>query len=273
MKSVRLVALLIIFFACASAATAQAFQMPDVEFAPDLTELRGKNRVYVYSEDLSARTRIVKELLKYGRLSIAERIEDSDFIIAWGDNVLTGGEPLVDGNAEGGAKVTISKKMTAFRYVRLEDGRQRQRIIWHGRATKTIYSVPVPLRTAPSKGFGPGPRSAKEAGIELGIRIIFSWLSKNRPQFFAFDQVENQASIILGRDPEVQAARMFMKALKQVDEANEVFDPPTNPAGIFLHPAISPEIEYYLPPSLITQPTTHTPRCLVCAERPRRVKQ
>jgi hypothetical protein len=272
MKNIRFVMLLIIFFVGESAAAAQAFQMSDVEFAPDLTELRGKTHVYVYSQDLSARTRIVKELLKYGRLSIAERIEDSDFIIAWGDNILTGGEPPAYGNAEGGAKVTIAKEMTVFRYVRLEDGSQRQRIIWHGRATKTIYSVPVPLRTAPSKGFSQGPRSAKEAGIELGIRLIFFWLSKSRPQVFAFDQVENQV-IIFGRDPEVQAARAFVKALKQVDEANEVLGPPARLAGIFLRLAILPDLEYYPPPPLTSQPTMHTPRCLECAERPRRVKQ
>lgn len=273
MKNFRFISLFIIFFICQSLAGAQTFQPPEIEFAPDLSELRGKSRVFVYAEDLSARSRIVKELLKHERLTIAERVEDSDFIIAFGANVIPTAMPLGFENAQGGAKVTIVKEMAALRFVRLEGGRLRPRIIWHTRATKTTYSVTVPLQNSSTNLFASKSRSAKGAGVELGLRLFFFLLQKKRPRGFVFDQLNNQASISFGRDPEVKAARAFVKALKKVDQADAVIKLSQRLPDNVRRPPVPTNLEHGWHSQLIIEPATRTPRSPLRPARPRRVKR
>jgi hypothetical protein len=273
MKNIRFISLFIIFLICQSLALAQTFQPPEIEFAPDLSELRGKSRVFVYAEDLSARSRIVKELLKYERLTIAERVEDCDFIIAFGASVLPTAVPPGYENPQGGTQLTLVKEMVALRFVRLEGARLRPRVIWHTRATKTTYSFTVPLQTSTANLFAPKPRSAKGAGIELGLRLFFFWFQKKRSRGFAFDQLNNQASISFGRDPEVKAARAFVKALKKVDKADAVIKPSQRLPDNVRRPLVSTDLAYGPHSQLIIEPATRTPRNQLRAERPRRVKR
>ncbi|HEV7905821.1 MAG TPA: hypothetical protein VGO96_18420 [Pyrinomonadaceae bacterium] len=276
MKKFRFTALSFIFFIFQSLVVAQAFQQPDIEYAPDLSELREMRRVFVYSDDLNARARIVKELHKSERLTIAERVEDSDFILAFGTNIISNNALPMPENAlpmpetaMAGMKVTVAKEMIAMRFVRSKEGKLRPRVIWNIRATKTFYSVAVPFRFSAANAFAPKPRSAKGAGIELGIRLFFFLLRKKRPQFFGFDQLNNQASISFGRDLEVKATREFVKAFKRIDKSGAAIKASTMPPGIVISPAISPAPEYQLKQPLL-QPNQR-PRLMRCGRRARKV--
>lgn len=236
MKQILCTVLLAIFFlACTNPAAAQDLsEMPKVEYANDLSELRLR-RVYVYSADPILRQAVVKELRRErGLLDIVERAEDADYLIRYEGPMGEGVDPF--DAAAGMGRATATGTLTVYRLVERCDG-VNTRILFATRKSKTVYGgIPLPLTALNRGGFGqsefnPRPLSTKRLGVELAARGGLFLLGKVFPNFLRANPVEGSLSLSFSRTPEGMVVREFIERVKEARKGR----PP-----LFAGPALAP---------------------------------
>ena len=174
-----------------AAGQAEKLQAPDLEYG-DLSELRG-NRVFVNSENLASRDRILREIVKYPRLRVVGRAQDADVILLFGSALASGGSEW--GNYLDAANGINNDRVDAVAFAMVNEPAPHARVLWVSTAHRASISTAQALELYP---FHDGLRS----------RIIKLLISG----FF----VSRRPAVPLGQVPEVKAARAFVNALRQV---------------------------------------------------------
>jgi hypothetical protein len=222
MKIIRIAMLFGICLTLSSRATAQLEQLPtlSVEYG-ELSELRtDQNRVFVHTENLESRGRILKELKKCPRLQIVGRMEDADFLLVYGSSLVRTSPDLLDNSfAEPGGFAAVYGDLIALTLVgdrrSLEvPGGTHTRILWYLRKRQSF------IRTGqffPSSPFG---GSSSKATL---ISSLVGGLLSNIPKL---------AWLPMSRSPEAGATRAFIKDLNKAYEVQMRL----NPAGLLPAP-------------------------------------
>jgi hypothetical protein len=165
----------------------------------------GKIRVFVHTESLESRGKILKELAKYPMVEVVGRVADSVCILIYGSgSPVSTTATVLDNFTDDGVYTAAFGEMVAIKIVNNSDGRDGQprtlRVMWHTRKRQTL------LRT--NQFFPPtqfGATATKSSWISLLLGGILS-------------SVPKLASLPLNRSPEVNATRDFIKALKKARE-------------------------------------------------------
>ena len=237
MITINRVALLLVFITVLSAqfkAQTEQFATPVVEYG-DLSELSGKHRVFVHSENLESRGKIVKALAKskHRRFEVVGRVADADFLLLYGTNLVrnnttsftesTGDTTVVYGDL---VVLTLnsSPKLSSNRKAAPALSPSNTRVIWSTRKGRIF------LRT--SQYFRPFPPALDGAKLNW-ITILGNWL-------FSHPKL---AWLPLRGNTEKAAVRKFIKALRKADESPkpaERFALPllTKPAPVLRKPAL-----------------------------------
>jgi hypothetical protein len=225
MKRILCPVLLAIFWlACACAAAAQNLpEVPKVEYANDLSELRLR-RVYVYSADPVSRQAVVKQLRRErGLLDIVERAEDADYLLVYEGPVGEGADPFSAASA-GLGRATATGTLVAYRLVEGCDG-VRTRVLFATRKTKTVHGgIPLPL-TPLSRGafgqsdFAPRPSSGKRLGAELAARGALFLIGKIFPDFLRANPLEGSVALSFSGTPEAMVVGEFIERVKEARKA------------------------------------------------------
>lgn len=190
---------LVWLFVVGLAAHAQAFgqieKLQDlaIEYG-DLRELRGE-RVFIHSENLAARARILREVAKYPRLRVVGRREDAQFILLFGSNLLESGT-LNSSDYLGGDPRINHDSVDLIALVLINQPSPRTRICWVSTKQRANISTPQMLEMyAPGGGL-------KSQLIKLMIGSLLSSYPKLK-------------SIPLNHPPEAKAMQEFIKALRK----------------------------------------------------------
>lgn len=258
---IRVVLLLTVCAAFAVRAAAQAEQMPDLstEFG-DVDELAGQRRVYVLTENLASRDKVLKELAKSPYLEVVGDQASADFCLVYGANLVFTGPSLFGGYAEQGNSIDTYGGLVAFKSVPGADGTHR-RIYWYTHKRQTFVRTEQFFR----------PSQFNDARTNLITALVGGLLSR----------YPKLAWIPLSRSPETNAARDFVKALKKAYERNvavrntESFAPtlrarrvnPTDlstelevtPSGLPLRPTVAPAVPRALVPNITERVVTWPP--------------
>lgn len=207
---IRTLLLLMLLLAGALISNAQTFEVPKIEYASDLCELRNENRVFVHAP-LSARQELVKELRKHSDLVIAERPEQADYLLIFAYTPFAVGS--TEGSTLNGAVVTARAELTVVKFVNHRVGEARPRILYHWWNQKSFHSLPMPLSSMTTNGFS-RPRSGKSVVEELIARLALWAVGKKWPNTFHFDQFTNLLTVKTGGKLERKGAKTFLKALE-----------------------------------------------------------
>jgi hypothetical protein len=173
-----------------AAGQSEKLQAPDVEYG-DLSELRG-NRVFVNSENLATRERILRELVKLPLLRVVGRAQDADVILLFGGALASSGSEW--GNYLDAANGINNDRIDAVAFAVVNEPAPHARVLWVSTARRASISTAQALELYP---FHDGLRA----------RIIKLLISG----FF----VSRWPAVPLGRAPEAKAARAFVSALRQ----------------------------------------------------------
>lgn len=238
MITINRIALLLVLCSVLSAqfkAQTEQFAAPVVEYG-DLSELLGKHRVFVHSENLESRAKIVKALAKskYRHFEVVGRVADADFLIIYGTNLVrnnttsftesTGDTTVVYGDLvvltlNSNLKFNSNRKKAAPAL-----SPSNTRVIWSTRKGRIL------LRTSQFfRPFQPTLGGAKSSWITILANLLFS-----HPKL---------AWLPLRGNTEKSAVRQFIKALRKADESPkpaERFALPllTKPAPVLRNPAL-----------------------------------
>lgn len=141
MNIIRATLLLILSVTGSVQATAQTDQIPNlaVEYG-NLSELFQRHRVFVYTENLESRERILRELAKYPRLMVVGRKEEADFILLFGANLVRNSPSSLDNFAGIDDSVVIYGDMVALRLIKHREG-PRIRILWYTRKRQVFTNT------------------------------------------------------------------------------------------------------------------------------------
>lgn len=191
----RLVWLLVIGLASHAQIFGQMDKLQDltIEYG-DLRELRGA-RVFVHSENLASRPRILREVAKYPRLKVVGRREDADFILLFGPSLLERG--ALDGSdylSSGNGIDSDSVDMVAL--IMINAPSPRTRVCWVSTKHRARLSTPSLLDLHP---LDVSPKTQV-------IRLLITGFLYSHPKL---------KSVPLNRPPEVKAAREFIEALRK----------------------------------------------------------
>src|ERR1044071_166385 len=156
-SSVRTVLLVMLLSLATATTEAQTIEVPNIEYANNLCELRNENRVFVHAP-LNTREQIVKELREHSNLLIAERPEEGDYFLMFAYTPVAEGLGTM-GEAAGAAGYA---ELTAVKFVRYRKDQVRPRILFYWQGKKTSRSVPIPFNGLSSNGFS-RPRSTRSA--------------------------------------------------------------------------------------------------------------
>lgn len=210
---IRFVLLLVLcsVFSIQVKAQTEQFATPVVEYG-DLSELAGKRRVFVHSENLESRAKIVKALekSKYPYFEVVGRIADADFLLIYGTNLVRNNTTSF---TEASGDVTVvygdlvvltlnsSPKLSSNRKTAPVLSAANTRIVWYTRKRRMLIRTNQFFRLfQPALG---GSKSSAAATI-IG-NIIFS-----HPKL---------AWLPLRGNTEKAAVRQFIKALRKADES------------------------------------------------------
>lgn len=240
MITINRVALLLVLITVLSAqfkAQTEQFATPVLEYG-DLSELAGKHRVFVHSENLEARGKIVKALekSKYRHFEVVGRVADADFLLLYGTNLVRNNttsfaESSGDTTVVYGDLVVLtlngSPKSNSNRKPAPALSATNTRLIWYTRKRRMFIRTNQFFRL-----FQPalGGSKSSVAGTIIG-NIIFS-----HPKL---------AWLPLRGNTEKSAVRQFIKALRKADEspkpAERIALPLlTKPAPVFRKPVPAP---------------------------------
>jgi hypothetical protein len=189
-----LVCLFVIGLASHAQVSGQIDKLQDltIEYG-DLRELHGA-RVFVHSENLASRPRILREVAKYPRLKVVGRREDADFILLFGPSLLERG-------AFGGSDYFSSSNginndsIDMVALIMINAPSPRIRVCWVSTKHRASLSTPSLLDVLP---LDVSPKSQL-------IRLLLTG--------FLYSHAKLK-SVPLNRPPEVKAAREFIKALR-----------------------------------------------------------
>ena len=200
MKSIRVVLLFVmcLTLTLSSQVRAQVEQIStlSVEFG-DISELVGKRRVFVLTETLGSREKVLKELKKSPYVEVVGRKEEADFYLIFGANLAQDGTSRLN-NLVGTSESTVaSGGMVAQIRVEAADG-TRTRILWFTEKRQAFI---------PTGQFFQAPQF-NSSWRSLVASLIGNLLSRH-PKF---------AQIPINRATEVNATRDFVKALKKAYE-------------------------------------------------------
>jgi hypothetical protein len=100
----------------------------------DISEIVNKRKVYIYTDDLEARDRMVKEINKYNGLEVVSKIDDSEMVILFaGAKVVTGAIY----NPVSNTATQTHKELGEMRVVIPGSSPNALKIVWHaGKSTK-----------------------------------------------------------------------------------------------------------------------------------------
>lgn len=216
-RILRTVLLAICCLASAGSAAAQTvFEMPKIEYANDLSELRLR-RVFVYSSDPVSRQALVKELTRErGLLDIVERAEDADFLVVYETPPGEG----TDAFAAPAGRATVTGTLLVYRLIETCDG-THPRVLFATRKTKTVHGgIPLPLTPLSRGEFGPSgltptPLSRRRVGAELAVRGGLFLIGKLFPNSVRFDQLNGSLSVSSGGKVEAMLAKELLKQVKK----------------------------------------------------------
>jgi fructose-specific component phosphotransferase system IIB-like protein len=158
----------------------------------DLRDLRG-SRVFVHSENLASRRRILREIAKFPRLQVVASKEEADYVLLFGSNLL-GGNAVDGDNLFSGDINNDSVDMVAL--IMINGATPRTRVCWV--STKRRASIST-LQLTELYPFSTSPQAQL---IKLLIRSFLS----SHPRL---------KSVPLNHPPEAKAARDFIEALKK----------------------------------------------------------
>lgn len=229
MTMINRVALLLVLCIVLSAqikAQPEQFTPPVVEYG-DLTELIGKNRVFVHSENLASRAKILKELSKsqYPRFEVVGRIADADFLLVYGTNLVRNNttsftESTGDTNVVYGDLVVL-KLISNPKAANTLSEAPTARIIFYTRKHQLSIRTDEFFRPFQTKFSG----STKSSLITSLIgTLLFSHPKLSR--------------LPLSRDSEAGTVRDFIKALKKANGFTKLDKRVTLP--LLLKPALAP---------------------------------
>jgi len=206
---IRIVLLLILcaVFSAQVKAQTEQFASLNVEYG-DLSELAGKNRVFVHTENLESRGKILKELAKsrFPRFEVVGKITEADFLLVYGSNLVRNSASSLDGFTAAGDTTIVYGDMIALKLIKdpnvegLPVG-NHTRILWYTRRRQMFIRTDQFLRPFQSKLNG-----SKSSWIALLISTVIS----SHPKL---------SWLPLSRNPEAGAIRDFLKALKKADES------------------------------------------------------
>lgn len=120
--------LLLILLLCSSVYCQPSTAQDAPEFG-EISEIAGKNKVYVYSDDLKVRQRLVDKLKKASLFEIVGDTSEAEFAIYYSWSGLT------TWSAIGGAR-TNAYKGDLMVYTRSKSGENSNRIIWSTQASR-----------------------------------------------------------------------------------------------------------------------------------------
>lgn len=206
--TVRTFLSVMLLLAGAALANAQSFDLPDIEYANNLCELRSENRVFVHAP-LNTRQELVNELRKHSDLVIVERPEEAEFFIMFAYSLAVADSPSALGLANAG---NGGAEMAVLKYVSNQKDGKRPRILSQWSGNESIQTFPLPFSSISSTGFV-GPPSGKRALGEIIARFAL-WLVGKKSKRLEFDQFTNQLTINMGGKLEKQAAKAFLRELK-----------------------------------------------------------
>jgi len=206
---IRIVLLLICSAVFSAQVKAQIEQVPflAVEYG-DLSEVAGKNRVFVHCENLESRGKILKELAKsqYPRFEVVGKIADADYLLIYGSNLVRNSPSSLDNFTGAGDTTVVYGDMVALKLVGDSDvegvSGKHTRILWYTRKRQAFLRTDQFFRVTP-----PNLSGSKSSWITLLIGAILS----SNPKL---------SWMPLSRDPEVSTVRDFIKALKQANESD-----------------------------------------------------
>jgi hypothetical protein len=211
---IRMILLSIACMSCSAPAMAQIEQVGTLEreygSLQDVIGV-GKIRVFVHTENLESRGKILKELAKYPMVEVVGRVADSVCVLIYGSgSPVSTTATVLDNFTDDGVYTTAFGEMVAIKIVNNSDGRDGRprtlRVMWHTRKRQTL------LRT--NQFFSPtqfGATATKSSWISLLLGGILS----------SFPRL---ASLPVNRSPEVNATRDFIKALKKAREQQIKFE-------------------------------------------------
>ena len=213
----RIALLTLLLPCCALSAEAQVPDVPDLEYATDLSELKKLRRVFVYSApDPLARFAIVEELNRHPELlEVVETPEQADYYIVFYG--LAGGDVVDARDFSGEGGTVVSGTLVAFRQVKTCAG-SRRRLIFVTRKTKTFHRFTLPTGGLPPSASGLRQPAAKGAAAELIVRLGLTLIQRKRGDFLSYNMFTNSGVISFSRKAEVGAAKKFVKELKKVYE-------------------------------------------------------
>jgi len=192
----RVALLLILWIVLSAQLKAQTEQfMPTVEYG-DLSELVGKNRVFVHSENLESRARIIKQLAKskYPYFEVVGRIADADFLLVYGTNLVRNNTNSFTTESNGDTNVVYGD-LVALKLISNSKAANSPRIIYYTRKRQIF------IRTNQfSRLFQSNLNTSKSLIASLISNLLFS-----HPKL---------AWLPLSRNTEISTVRDFIKALK-----------------------------------------------------------
>ncbi|MDQ3751214.1 MAG: hypothetical protein M3367_19685 [Acidobacteriota bacterium] len=200
----RIALLLVLCIVLSAQLNAQPEQFASlaVEYG-DLSELVGKNRVFVHSENLESRAKVLKELAKskYPHFEVVGRIAEADFLLVYGTNLVRNNttsftESTGDTNVAYGDMVALRLISNPKAANTLSEARTR--IIWYTRKRQMFLRTDQIIRPVLQTKFSGSTKSSLIASL-IGT-LLFS-----HPKL---------AWLPLSRDTEISAVRDFIKALK-----------------------------------------------------------
>lgn len=223
-RVVLLFILCLIFSAQVQAQTEQ-FASLAVEYG-DLSELVGKNRVFVHTENLESRGKILKELAKskYPHFEVVGKIQDADYLLVYGSNLVRSSPSPLDNFAGAGDAAVLYGDMIVLKLIsklNVEGTQGRDtRVLWYTRKRQTFIRTDQFFRPLQSNFNG-----TKSSWLALLIGAVLS----SRPKL---------SWLPLSRDPEVSAVRDFIKALKKAGEFHKLSLVPSLP--LMNKPSLAP---------------------------------
>lgn len=201
-----LLVLCTVFSAQVKAQTEQ-FAALAVEYG-DLSEVAGKNRVFVHSENLEPRGKILKELAKskYPRFEVVGKIADADYLLVYGSNLVRNSPSALDSFIGAGDTTVVYGDMVVLKLAGDSNvegvSGKHTRILWYTRKRQAFIRTDQFFRITP-----PNLSGSKSSWIALLIGAVLS----SNPKL---------SWLPLSRDPEVSTVRDFINALKQADESD-----------------------------------------------------
>jgi hypothetical protein len=224
-SSIRTLLLMMLLLSGAAAKAQQPFEIPKIEHANNLCELRDENRVFV-NAPLNVRGDIVKEMREHSDLSIVERPEEADFFLFAYTSLaeVSAGGSLGDTNG-----ATARTELAVVKFINYKGDQVRPRVLFYWSAQKSARSITLPLSSISATGFTK-PHSSKSVVEELIVRLALWGAGKKWPKTFYFDQFSNQLTISTSGKLETKGAKAFLKELKSARSdsyANRCVTPPT----------------------------------------------